>query len=262
MVEYTCDRCGYHTCFIGNYKKHLYRKKACEVIFDDTNIETLRDIVENVSKGFKCELCLKSFSSRQSKWFHKKTCKEVSSNSLLLEKIKELEERIKTQETKVYGHTINNNINIQNNFNMKTFGRENIDYLSHDFLNSCLLMNNIIPLIENIHFDKEHPENHNVKVKSIKQELMETFVDGKWIITDTDDTLNELIDKGYRVLNYHSRRNKNNILNTEMNEDEYDDVLEWLEKIYEDKKTRKPIKKQLLLLFLNNKTMLLGKEDD
>ena len=123
------------------------------------------------------------------------------------------------------------------------------------------MMNNIVPLIENIHFDKEHPENHNVKIKSIKQELMETFVDGKWIITDTDDTLNELINKGYRVLNYHSRKNKNDIIDTEMNEDEYDDVLSWLEKIYEDKKTRKPIKKQLLLLFLNNKTMLLGKEE-
>lgn len=261
MVEYTCERCGYQTCMIGNYKKHLYRKNVCQPVLSNTSIDILKKNIETAPKGFQCEKCFKSFSCRQSKWTHKKTCKGSPTNELL-EKIKELEERIKTQEAKPYVRNINNNINIQNNFNLKSFGHENMDYLSKDFLNSCLLMNNIVPLIENIHFDREHPENHNVKVKSTKQELMETFVDGKWIITDTDDTLNELINKGYRVLNYHSRKHKSDILDTEMDEDEYEDVLSWLEKIYDDKKTRKPIKKQLLLLFLNNKTMLLGKEED
>ena len=122
------------------------------------------------------------------------------------------------------------------------------------------MMNNIAPLIETIHFDREHPENHNMQLKSSKQELMQTFVDGNWIITDADDTLNELINKGYRVLNYHSRKNKDDIIDKEMDEEEYDDVVGWLEKIYEDKKTRRPIKKQLLLLFINNKTMLLAKD--
>lgn len=270
MVNYTCERCGYETSLIGNYKKHLQRKHVCKPILNDIDIETLRAAIEqDKHKQYSCEKCAKVLSCRQSLWVHKKKC-QVTSNIELLDKIQKLEEKLKKYEgNTIINNNINNNntsqtnntINI-NTFNLKSFGHENMDYITKEFLNSCIIMNNIVPLIENIHFDKEHPENHNVKVKSSKHLLMETFDDGKWIITDTNDTLNELINKGYRVLNYHTRKNKSDILKTEMDEDEYENVLGWLEKIYEDKKTRRPIKKQLLILFMNNKTMLLGKEED
>ena len=254
---YECKRCGYSSDQKGHLLRHLTKKIPCKTsnnnICRQILIQELTKYLEN-DYAITCHICSKLFSTKSTFYKHEKQCQS--------ERINNMEEELKNIKDTIKGTTINTT-NIQNNIviNVKSFGHENIDHLPKDFLNSCLMMNNIVPLIENIHFDKEHPENHNVKIKSIKQELMETFVDGKWIITDTDDTLNELINKGYRVLNYHSRKNKNDIIDTEMNEDEYDDVLSWLEKIYEDKKTRKPIKKQLLLLFLNNKTMLLGKEE-
>ena len=256
---FQCRRCGYEFSTKQNLLYHYKKKKPCIVTCEDVSQEECLDELLQKNKEHKCLYCDKTFSYPQGKSRHMKLCNLSDSTK----KIIELREQVKTLENSkhIVVNNYNNVLNQQNIINVKSFGQENMDYLSKDFLNSCLLMNNIVPLIENIHFDKEHPENHNVKVKSTKQELMETFVDGKWIITDTDDTLNELINKGYRVLNYHSRKNKNDILETEMDEDEYDDVLSWLEKIYEDKKTRRPIKKQLLLLFLNNKTMLLGKEE-
>jgi hypothetical protein len=90
---------------------------------------------------------------------------------------------------------------------------------------------------------------------------METFINGKWIFTDQDDTLDELVKKGYRVLKSHMHKNKNNIID-EYELDDYYNFAEWLESVYDDDKIRKPMKKQLLLLFLNNKTLLLGKDYD
>lgn len=55
------------------------------------------------------------------------------------------------------------------------------------------------------------------------------------------------------------RKNKHDIIHEYQHED-YEDFGEWLESIYDDQKIRKPMKKQLLLLFLNNKTLLLSKD--
>lgn len=258
---YDCRRCGYGFSTKQNLISHYNRKQACKVTLEDVSTDIcLLDIykVSDNQHVYNCEYCNKKFKYPQGRSRHMKTCQnmpDVLAN--FNERIAKLE-----QQNKSPGIVINNTIGTLNNgiITLKNFGSENMQHISKDFLNSCLLMNSIVPLIETIHFDNEHPENHNVKVKSTKQELMETFVDGKWIITDTDDTLNELINKGYRVLNYHSRKNKNDIINNEMDEGEYEDVMSWLEQIYEDKKTRKPIKKQLLLLFINNKTMLLAKD--
>lgn len=49
------------------------------------------------------------------------------------------------------------------------------------------------------------------------------------------------------------------IENNDIDEDDFDDINKWLENLYEDKKKRKPVKRQLLLLFINNKTLLLEK---
>lgn len=37
----------------------------------------------------------------------------------------------------------------------------------------------ILSLIENIHCDKKHPENHNIRIRSLKKNLMETFENNK-----------------------------------------------------------------------------------
>lgn len=260
-MSYICERCGYVTEILGNMKNHFKRKNICPPTISDIDIETLKTNYDKKSKV--CEECGKEFRSSQSKHNHKKYyCK-----GLLLKMqhtINTLQEELQKHNTLPTATTVNNiqNQNIQQNFMIiNNFGQENMDYISNDFLSACLLNNNIVPLIESLHFDKEHPENHNVKMKSMRYELMEQYVDGKWIVTDKEETLDELINKGYRVLKYYSRKNKQDLLNNrELDEEEYDDVNEWLENLYDDKKIRRPVKRQLLLLFMNNKTMLLEKD--
>ena len=148
---------------------------------------------------------------------------------------------------------------------MKSFGFENIHHLESDkdYMTRCLLNKDVIQLLENIHCDVEHPENVNVKIRSTKNELMETFIDGRWIISDQEETLDELLNKGYRILNLFRHRNKDHIINEcEDGEDEYQELQGWLEDLYSNAQLRKPLKRKMLILFMNNKTLFLAKEED
>jgi hypothetical protein len=174
----------------------------------------------------------------------------------LIEKNQDLESCLKTSNTNNY-----NKCNIQNNIVINSFGMENMKHLPPSFLNYCFANKEIAKLIENIHFDNQCPENHNVRLKSAKKELMEVYTDGKWVISDQDKTLTDLIQNGYRVLRSHGRHYKDDLMDEEdIKEQEFNEIVEWLEKVYDDKKEQKPIKRELLLLFLNNKPVLLGKD--
>jgi hypothetical protein len=61
----------------------------------------------------------------------------------------------------------------------------------------------------------------------------------------------------------HGKRNKENIMEEEgIDEVDYDEIVQWLETIYEDRKVQKPIKRDLIILFMNNQAMLLGRDRD
>jgi hypothetical protein len=178
----------------------------------------------------------------------------------------ELQENVKELSTTPNVVQNGNIKNIQNNnnitINLHSFGFENIAHLENDkeYMTQCLLNKDVMGLLENIHCDKQHPENHNVRIKSTKRELMETYVDGQWIVSDQEETLDELLNKGYRIMNFFSYRNKDHIINEcEDGEDEYHGMREWLEDLYSNSKLRKPLKRKLLILFMNNKALFLEK---
>jgi hypothetical protein len=95
--------------------------------------------------------------------------------------------------------------NTVNNVTLNNFGNEDVSYLSHEFLSYCLMnpKKGMATLIENIHYNKEYPENHNVRCKSLKQNVFEKYIDSEWRVCDASNTLDELIKKGYRILNAH-----------------------------------------------------------
>lgn len=93
---------------------------------------------------------------------------------------------------------------------------------------------------------------------------MEVKENGRWIIADSDETLTTLIRNGYRVLDEHSRKHKDHILQEELDGDhtEFHNIKDWLEDVYSNETIQKPIKRKLLILFLNNKTLLLEKQSN
>ena len=233
-TNFVCVRCGHNASTKAHLSRHLQSVTPCSTKFAQTSREDiLTSLKNNVKKceTIECEWCSKVISkSNYSR--HKNVCTsrppptpEENTNenaplSLIMkdtEAYNQLKDAIKQDIMKELASTsnnqpsINNNTiiiqtnNTQNNISVHAFGNEDISHLSHDFLSHCLMnpTKGITNLIDNIHYNTEVPSNHNVRYKSTKQNTMEKFVDAHWTECDASNTLDELIRKGYRILNAH-----------------------------------------------------------
>ena len=95
--------------------------------------------------------------------------------------IKELKERPPT--------IIINNLNII----MNNFGQEDRSYISKEIMHKCLDDFQIIPLIEELYFNHDHPENHTIKLKSEKKGRVLLRQNDAWIEEDMNSSIGTLI---------------------------------------------------------------------
>ena len=266
LKMFKCKRCEYETDIKCNLITHLNKIKTCDVI--DQDIE--RDIlIEELTKKkerkiLKCENCDKCFGHISSKYRHEKICKKEENIIDLKDQVKQL-----TQIVEKLQMTSSSNItNITNNqqnimINLNSFSRERIDHITPEFIKNCLKEMNMIRLLEQVHFDPEHPENHTVRVKNMNKNLLEYHQDGRWIIGNKDQIIEDMINcSGYRILKTFYRNNKEEI-EEEINDEEDDsekiikEIDNWLTKIdKEDQKLFKELKSNIFLVILNNKAMV------
>lgn len=240
MSQFICERCLHNAKTKGNLITHLRKQTPCatthSIIDRDDYIKKLTDkpITENSITCTHCnKIVHKAGLSR-----HNKTCKgkkekddkvereleEIKKQILIMqdEHKKEIDNLRKQIGNSSQSININTNNTTNNNIviNVNSFGDENTSYLTHEFLSYCLLnpRKGLTSLIENIHYNKEYPENHNIRCKSYKQNIFEKLINSEWKQCDASNTLDELIRKGYRILNTHYTDNYMN--DPEIAEDE------------------------------------------
>tara|TARA_B110000208_G_scaffold25086_1_gene32275 strand:- start:6326 stop:6973 length:648 start_codon:yes stop_codon:yes gene_type:complete len=97
---------------------------------------------------------------------------------------------------------------------INSFGQEKINYITNrdmdniiDNVNSyedaCSTPSKLVRLI---HFNEVHPENHNLKLKQ-NTDTAYIFDGDKWVITEKNKSINNLIDKSYNIIvSYYNRR--------------------------------------------------------
>jgi uncharacterized CHY-type Zn-finger protein len=220
-TEWTCKRCQHQSTTKYNLIKHLRRKTPCtdanNVISIEAYIAELTTKVYN-TKTYDCKFCGTKFNNYQNRHKHYKSCKEAKKHALQQEdnaaliqrlqdenaKLKEQLERGSNPTQIVQSQTINNTFNTIN-INLNSFGQEDIGHLTHELLSHCLFnpSKGIPKLIDNIHYNPNVPANFNIRHKSTKQNLLEKYENEHWMECDTSNTLDELIKKGYRILNTH-----------------------------------------------------------
>ena len=178
----------------------------------------------------QCKYCLKFYSKISNLNKHLKNCKkkkEVESVSAdeteeLKKEIKELKETMKmliNNSDSLSGNTTNNNNNTTNNNNnnnntncnndnsmnihINNYGSENKDYITKDYLIKLLRepFQAIPRLIEYTHFNKDHPENQNIKLPNKKQPYVKVLKDDKWVYADRKTMILDLIDEKHSELN-------------------------------------------------------------
>lgn len=102
----------------------------------------------------------------------------------------------------------NNNTSIENqnntiNININAFGKENMDYIDEGVVTSCLdrVFKSIPTLLEHIHFDPAHPENHNIKITNKKLPYASVMDENKkWKTVNKKDAIETMVTNGYNIL--------------------------------------------------------------
>ena len=103
-------------------------------------------------------------------------------------------------------HTTNYNIMIN------SFGKENLDYISNDYINKLIEsgpLNSIPTLLKYIHFNPEHKENHNVKISNKKENYAQIFNGINWEYRDKKETISDMSDRAYNIINTHYQNGNN-----------------------------------------------------
>ena len=162
---------------------------------------------------YTCDYCGKILSKNSNLHRHLKICKKKSKDQnkiILLEK--EKEELLKTVEklliecsNKSNNNTINsnnsNNTNSNNTNNtiiINNYGEEDTHYITKQFIVNLLAnkpFKAIPEMIKHTHFNKEHPENQNIKLTNKKEPYVKVMKDNKWEYQDRKNTITDLIDK-------------------------------------------------------------------
>jgi len=108
---------------------------------------------------------------------------------------------------KVGNTTIHNNNNqVQNNVQLNCFGKENLSMLT-DKIKKELIKGpfKMMPkLLELIYFNKDHPENHTMKLVNKNKEIMKIKDKNGWKLVDKNETVDYILeDNNYTVDNYY-----------------------------------------------------------
>lgn len=268
MEEYNCVRCGHTTNDKGNLIKHLRRKFPCKPLYQDEDREFLINLLYQQPEGdyeCLCDYCDKKFKYTSSFKRHLETCKKKPNEKD--EEIKKLKDMLNKKDEEIdilkknpisINNTVNNNINQSRHihFHLNNFGNENLKAIPDSYIRDIFLDPRYDSLFENMHCDKDFPENHNIRIKSSKRRLLEIFRDNEWKVTPFKNGFEDVIIRLTSIFKDYYRKNPKWV-QEDMTDEEVDSVLDELGKINElQPKYVKPIIEQLVAILETNRDML------
>jgi len=218
MTVYLCEACNI-TSFSNkqSYQRHIASKKHIMASNENT-------------KRYNCG-CGKWFLYSSGLSAHKKKCNKQNETNTIKNSIELMQQKIldfekEREEMKAqiamlldkHASTTNNtNIDTQNNnitININAFGNENIDYIDDKAILQCIekVYKSVPALLEKIHFDPHHPENHNIKITNKKLPYASVMGNNKkWKTVDRKLAIENMVHKGYNILEDKYAENKDKV---------------------------------------------------
>ncbi len=199
-MKFKCSQCNYSSDIKQSISKHINRKIKCS---DNSLIPEIIKVVENI----QCEYCDKSITTKLNLIKHLKICKVKKTN--LEEENRVLKEKLAVAEAlnkKPSIGTQNNNINI----NLAPWNDpllpNDVEKYYREAVKKIFLA--IPTLIKFIHFNTEHPENHNICIKNARSKTAKVYNGKEWETIDEDELINALISDYEQTLEDYSDTKK------------------------------------------------------
>ena len=266
IMSFTCDVCNQ----TFSRKQSLNRHKLTPNVHDK---------YESNKKMFTC-VCGKKYLHRQSLQKHKLKCDKANSVNDTYTKndvnvmINEMEQKMVVYEQrqkdfekerdelrsqisllldKQAGIHNNTNIDTQNNtinIHINAFGSENTDYLDDNVILQCIdrVYKSIPAIIEKLHFNPQHPENHNIKITNKKLPYASVMGNNqRWKMIDRKDAIDKMVTNSYYMLDEKYETNKSKFdPRKQKNFETFKNNFET-----EDKNTMKMVKGDVEILVIN-----------
>jgi hypothetical protein len=150
-------------------------------------------------------------------------------------------------------NTTNNNTN-NITINLNNFGSETYDHIDNEFIKQCV-MNSITglkQLIEKIHFSTEAPKNKNIRVKSLKRNMVEVANANNWTIKDASEALDTMINKGCVLMNGVYANPESGLQDIDEQELDYSIQIELNKILTKDKNMYNTIRRRILALIASH----------
>jgi len=236
MPHYSCLNCNFSTKLKTDYRRHQQTKKHLNNTKDLPSINQEKPL--NISlmsqnepqmsqnepqmsqnepqmsqpKIYNCDFCNHEFKTDANKRRHEKyRCKE--NEGLMIQLLNEKDNTIRKmeKEKKIMYKKMSELIekvgdtNIQNNIILNNFGNEDMTHITDIIKNHLMsIPYGMVPkLIEAVHFNDNKPENKNIILPNKKENFVKVYQDNKWVYKKKDDTIMDLIDCKYNLMDEH-----------------------------------------------------------
>lgn len=251
MTTFDCKRCGHIANKKGDLLKHLQRKHPCEPSKENIPCSVL--ITELTHKDYNdktydCRKCGKKFNACSNRHRHEKICTVVPITQAeefkrlkeqLLQEIEAMKLEIKnTKASSVVNNNTNNTnnginiINVNTTTPLRNFGSENMNAVPLNLIREAFMNLEFAAVFENLHCDPDYPENHNVRIKSTKQQKLQLYQDDRWKTHNYDDGFRHLISQIHSLFTDFAHKHPN-LIEEDMDEDDKNDIIDKLDKIGE-----------------------------
>ena len=199
--------------------------KKCNKVYKTLKHLHNHEKVCNKVDNLTCPRCMISFTTKQAKSRHIKANK-CQARSIIHARTPNVQN--------ITNNITNNNTtnNIQNNIIINNFGSERIDHISHEEIMKMLQSGtNTVPLyIKKKHFDKNFPENNNIKYTNDNK--CQVLEDNCWQEKDIGLLSTNLMKDNTEVLLMYCDNNEIKLLNEIKDTDKYDHIRNKLFIIY------------------------------
>lgn len=156
MVNYICPRCHYESSHKNDIRKHYLRKKVCRTEFSRISV---KDCLEELETKDKILISRDNYNKLSNKTINK-----------LINSIKAVNSTVNFADEN--GTITNNNNNNTINVNViKVNAYEDTDYsYMKNHVDECIVNGelDVRKVLKLLHFNEDHPENHNMYIKDIR----------------------------------------------------------------------------------------------
>ena len=157
-------------------------------------------------------------------------------------------------------NNIHNGNNIQQNFTLISYGKEDISQFDQKALLNSINKVYSAPLYltDEIHFNEKFPEYHNIYIPSMKEKYAMKYFDGRWNLVDRDNLIDQIYEDKKTLVDENLNKFVNNLTRSKRER-----LEEWIESENNDKgEGTVKIKEELKLLLYNKRYMAMNRIDE